>query len=171
MSRFGRSWSGPVPQSSVLGEQLAPTQPYPTRPEPLEPQGISEDRVIDWTPELRAQALEVMSQYQIGGSFMPWVAGGPRRRIRDQHSLSRRGSTLRTPRRLGSHDGDPVRALRAGLRGRLHHARGSMRKTRMTPTRQGPRTPTGLLVRAEGFRGSRACRSSSLPTAACPRTT
>ena len=32
--------------------------------------------MIDWTPELRAQALEVMSQYQIGGSFMPWVQVG-----------------------------------------------------------------------------------------------
>ena len=63
----------PVPQSSVPGEQMAPTQPYPTRPEPLEPLGLSADRVIDWTPELRAQALDVMSQYQIGGSFMPWV--------------------------------------------------------------------------------------------------
>ena len=66
----------PVPQSSVPGEQLAPTQPYPTWPEPLEAQGLSEDRVIDWTPELRAQALDIMSDYQIGGSYMPWTQVG-----------------------------------------------------------------------------------------------
>ena len=66
----------PVPQSNVPGEQLSPTQPYPTWPEPLEAQGLSEDRVIDWTPELRAQAVEIMSDYQIGGSYMPWTHVG-----------------------------------------------------------------------------------------------
>ena len=66
----------PVPQSIVPGEQMSPTQPHPTRPEPLEPQGLSEDRVIDWTPELRERAFEIMSEYEIGGSYMPWVHAG-----------------------------------------------------------------------------------------------
>ena len=35
-----------------------------------------EDRLMDWTPELRAQAMELVSQYRIGGSYMPWTHVG-----------------------------------------------------------------------------------------------
>ena len=66
----------PVPQTQIPGNFSYPTQPFPTRPEPQEPQGLSEDRVIDWTPELRAQALELISQYQVGGSYVPWLETG-----------------------------------------------------------------------------------------------
>ena len=61
----------PVPQSIVPGEQMASTQPIPTKPEPLNPLGLSEDDLIDFTPELRKEALELMSQYRIGGPYMP----------------------------------------------------------------------------------------------------
>ena len=61
----------PVPQSIVPGEQLSPTQPFPTKPEPLNPLGLSEENVIDFTSELRQEALEIMSQYRIGGPYMP----------------------------------------------------------------------------------------------------
>ena len=61
----------PVPQSIVPGERLSPTQPFPTKPTPLNPLGLSEDQVIDFTPELKAEALEIMSQYRIGGPYMP----------------------------------------------------------------------------------------------------
>ena len=61
----------PVPQSIVPGERLSPTQPFPTKPEPLNPLGLSEENVIDFTPELRQEALEIMSQYRIGGPYMP----------------------------------------------------------------------------------------------------
>lgn len=61
----------PVPQTEVPGNWTSPTQPIPTRPEPMEPQGLSEDRVIDFTPELRREALEIMSSYRIGGSYVP----------------------------------------------------------------------------------------------------
>ena len=61
----------PVPQSIVPGEQMASTQPIPTKPEPLNPLGLSEDDLIDFTPELREEALELMSQYRIGGPYMP----------------------------------------------------------------------------------------------------
>ena len=42
----------------------------------MEPQGLDEDRIIDWTPELRAQAMELVSQYRVGGSYMPWMHVG-----------------------------------------------------------------------------------------------
>ena len=59
----------PVPQSDVPGENLSPTQPFPTRPAPYEMQGLPVDDLIDYTPELRAEALEIVSNYKIGPLF------------------------------------------------------------------------------------------------------
>jgi glucose dehydrogenase len=63
----------PVPQSNVPGEKLSPTQPFPVKPAPFEMQGISEEDLIDYTPELRRQALEVMANYDLGPLFNPPV--------------------------------------------------------------------------------------------------
>ena len=60
-----------VPASAVPGEQLATTQPFPTRPAPLNPLGLSEDDLINFTPELRQEAIEIMSRYRVGGPYMP----------------------------------------------------------------------------------------------------
>ncbi len=61
----------PVVQTEVPGNWTAATQPIPTRPEPSEPLGLSEEDVIDFTPALRAEAMEMLSNYRIGGPFMP----------------------------------------------------------------------------------------------------
>ena len=61
----------PVPQSDVPGEKLSPTQPFPTKPAAFEMQGLTVDDLIDFTPELRAQALEIIKQYRIGPIFNP----------------------------------------------------------------------------------------------------
>ena len=61
----------PVPPSIVPGEVLSPTQPHVTWPEPYSMQGISEDDLVDFTPELKAQALEAMEGYVMGGLFNP----------------------------------------------------------------------------------------------------
>jgi quinoprotein glucose dehydrogenase len=66
----------PVPQTDVPGNWTNPTQPMPTWPEPMEPQGLAEDRIIDWTPELRAQALELLQGWEVGNSYMPRMATG-----------------------------------------------------------------------------------------------
>ena len=63
----------PVPQSTVPGEKTSPTQPFPTRPAPFDRQGIAIDDLIDFTPALRAEALEVIKRYQIGPLFTPPV--------------------------------------------------------------------------------------------------
>lgn len=60
-----------VPQSDVPGERLSPVQPFVTRPAPFEHQGIQEDDLIDYTPALRAEALEIVSEYRIGPLFNP----------------------------------------------------------------------------------------------------
>jgi len=61
----------PVPQSTVPGERTSATQPHPTRPAPFEQQGISDDTLIDYTPELRKAALEIVAQYDHGPLFTP----------------------------------------------------------------------------------------------------
>ena len=61
----------PVAQSSVPGEQASPTQPFPTKPPAFERQGISVDDLIDFTPELRAEAEEILSQFEYGNLFHP----------------------------------------------------------------------------------------------------
>ena len=61
----------PVPQSDVPGEQLSPTQPFVTRPAPYEMQGITEDDLIDFTPELRAMALDIVKDFRLGPLFNP----------------------------------------------------------------------------------------------------
>ncbi len=61
----------PVPQSDVPGEKTSPTQPHPTKPAPFDRQGFSEDDVIDFTPELRAQTLELLQNYRMGTLFAP----------------------------------------------------------------------------------------------------
>ena len=64
----------PVIQTQVPGNYTAPTQPYPTLPEPVDPivlRGLTEEFVIDYTPDLKAQAQIILSQYQIGGLYVP----------------------------------------------------------------------------------------------------
>ena len=66
----------PVPQSTVPGEKLSPTQPFPTKPAPFDIQGISIDDLVDWTPELRQQAITAMSDYMMGPLFLPPIQRG-----------------------------------------------------------------------------------------------
>ena len=61
----------PVPASTVPGERAWPTQPFPTKPPPFDRQGLTEDDLIDFTPELRAEALRFMRQYVTGPIFTP----------------------------------------------------------------------------------------------------
>src|SRR5438876_884398 len=70
----------PVPQTDVPGDKTSPTQPIPTRPPTYSRTGISIDDLIDFTPELRAQAIEQIKRYTIGPMFTPPVVsriGGP----------------------------------------------------------------------------------------------
>lgn len=60
-----------VPQSTTPGEVTSPTQPFPLRPAPFERQGSTEDNLIDFTPELRQQALEIVSQFVTGPIYTP----------------------------------------------------------------------------------------------------
>jgi quinoprotein glucose dehydrogenase len=61
----------PVPQSTVPREKSSPTQPFPTRPAPFDRQGVGIDDLIDFTPALRAEALDVIKRYRIGPLYTP----------------------------------------------------------------------------------------------------
>jgi quinoprotein glucose dehydrogenase len=70
----------PVPKGDVPGEWYSPTQPFPTRPPAYDRQGVSVDDLIEFTPELRAEAEKLVSRYRIGPLFTPPVvskAEGP----------------------------------------------------------------------------------------------
>jgi quinoprotein glucose dehydrogenase len=76
----------PAPQSKVLGEKSVATQPFPTKPAPFEIQGVREEDLNDLTPDLRAQALDIIGGYdhgplytpptERGTIFMPGIGGG-----------------------------------------------------------------------------------------------
>jgi quinoprotein glucose dehydrogenase len=68
----------PVPQSNVPGEKTSPTQPFPTKPPAYGRNYIKmPDDLIDFTPEMRAQAKDVMARYRVEGMFTPPVIGDP----------------------------------------------------------------------------------------------
>jgi quinoprotein glucose dehydrogenase len=60
-----------VPQSTVPGEMSSRTQPVPSRPAPFERQGLTQDDLIDFTPELRQEALAILQRYNYGPLFTP----------------------------------------------------------------------------------------------------
>ena len=71
----------PVEKGNVPGEWYAPTQPFPTKPPAYDRQGSSINDLIDFTPALRAQAVELSKLYKMGPIFTPPVVSkfeGPR---------------------------------------------------------------------------------------------
>jgi quinoprotein glucose dehydrogenase len=65
-----------VPPSDVPGERAAATQPFPTKPAPFDRQGVTENDLIDFTPELKAEALRIASQFKIGPLYTPPIVAG-----------------------------------------------------------------------------------------------
>lgn len=61
----------PVPQTGIVGERTSPTQPFPTQPPPFERQGLSEEDLIDFTPELLAEARRILQKHHYGPLYTP----------------------------------------------------------------------------------------------------
>ena len=61
----------PVPASKIPGEKAALTQPFPTLPKAFEKQGIDTNDLIDFTPKLRALALDSLAKYDYGPLYTP----------------------------------------------------------------------------------------------------
>ena len=63
----------PVEQGNVPGEWYSPTQPFPAKPPAYSRNGVSVEQLIDFTPELRKKAEELVSHYHLGPVFTPPV--------------------------------------------------------------------------------------------------
>jgi len=66
----------PAPQGNVPGERYSPTQPFPTKPPAFDQQGATEADVIDFTPELKAEAMAILEGYAYGPLYTPPVQLG-----------------------------------------------------------------------------------------------
>lgn len=60
-----------VPASDVPGDRASPTQPIPVKPAPWEHQGISQDDLVDFTPAVRQEAINLMANHRYGPLFQP----------------------------------------------------------------------------------------------------
>lgn len=60
-----------VPKSDVKGEWTSPTQPFPTRPAPYDRQGYSDDILVDFTPQIKKEALKIAARYKKGPLYTP----------------------------------------------------------------------------------------------------
>jgi quinoprotein glucose dehydrogenase len=65
-----------VEKGDTPGEWYAPTQPHPTKPAPYDRQGVHERDLIDFTPELNAEAREILKSYKTGPLYTPPIVRG-----------------------------------------------------------------------------------------------
>jgi quinoprotein glucose dehydrogenase len=61
----------PVPQSDVPGEKTAATQPIPSKPPAFDRQTVRIEDMIDFTPELRAAAEQIVKPFRLGELYSP----------------------------------------------------------------------------------------------------
>jgi quinoprotein glucose dehydrogenase len=66
-----------VPQTDVPGEKTSPTQPFPTKPPAYSRNGVVESDLVDFTPEIKAQALDVAKRYRLGPVYLPPLVSKP----------------------------------------------------------------------------------------------
>ncbi len=62
-----------VEASDVPMEKANPTQKFVVKPPAYDRQGVAIDDLIDYTPELRAEAVKLVSRFKIGPIFTPPV--------------------------------------------------------------------------------------------------
>ena len=55
-----------VPASTVPGERASKTQPFPTKPAAFDLQGLREEDLIDFTDDLRNEAIAIVNQFDFG---------------------------------------------------------------------------------------------------------
>ena len=60
-----------VEKGTVPGEWYAPTQPIPSKPPAYSRTGIGIDDLIDFTPDMRKQAVELVKNYKTGPIYTP----------------------------------------------------------------------------------------------------
>ena len=146
----------PVPASDIPGERASPTQPFPTKPAPFEYQGVTIDDLVDFTPEIRRMAEEVVSHFRIGAALHAAVAGGGGGQPGHAGAAQRFGGRDLGRRRGRSGDRHAVRSLQQSLL-RVPAARGA------PPASRGTCATARRATAARRRACRRACRSSSRP--------
>ena len=124
----------PVPQTQVPGNWTSPTQPFPTGPNRWSRMGLPESDLIDFTPELEQEALEIVKKFRIGGAYEPRLHEGHKAGVDQQHPLRRRAEHHQ-PGDVRSDDQHPVRVALARLQ-RRRTAAGRRRPTSRTRCRR-----------------------------------
>ena len=61
----------PVPQSDVPGEKTVADAALSHQARAFDRQGVTLDDLIDFTPELKAEAVKIASQYKLGPLYTP----------------------------------------------------------------------------------------------------
>ena len=79
-----------VPAGKVPGEWYSPTQPIPTKPAAYGRNGYLESDLIDFTPELKAKAVELVKRYQLGAVYTPPIISHQGQARRHQQLGARR---------------------------------------------------------------------------------
>jgi len=87
----------PVAQSDLPGEKLSPTQPFPTKPAAFEIQELTEDLLIDFTPALKQEALQIIKNYKVGTLFNPPIQVGHQSGLRSFVSCPSGASNIYGP--------------------------------------------------------------------------
>jgi len=57
--------------TNIPGERPSPTQPFPTKPAPFEYQGVTENDLADFTPEIKQMAVEAVQGFRLGPIYTP----------------------------------------------------------------------------------------------------
>ena len=147
----------PVPPSDVPGERASPTQPFPTRPAPFEQQGVTDDDLVDFTPELRAEAVAAVQAVPARAAVHAAVARGHDR-------AARHGRRRQLGRRRGrSRDRRCCTCRRATA--------SASRRWRSPSRGAGQQPAVHAGAGADPADAAAACRSSSRPTRASPPST
>jgi quinoprotein glucose dehydrogenase len=84
----------PAPAGDVPGEWYSATQPYPTKPPPFDRQGIKDEDLIDFTPELKSEARELINHYTYGPLFTPATLRDAKGLLGTLHVPGNQGSSL-----------------------------------------------------------------------------
>ena len=104
----------PVEKGTVPGEWYSPTQPFPTRPAAYETQGLVIDDLINFTPELRAEAEKIVSRYKLGPIFTPPVASALPGPLATLAVATAGGGTNWPGGSFDPGDADPLRVVEQG---------------------------------------------------------
>ena len=152
----------PVPAGDVPGEWYSPTQPIPTRPPAYDRQGVTLDDLIDFTPELRAEAVERASFYKLGPIFTPPVVSRAGRAARHPDGAGAGGRHQLAGRVLRPGDRRPLRVVEqlAGVAGHRAPVSGAVRHG-LHPGQRGDRPPHQRRRGVGGRRGPHQLHGAS----------